>query len=180
MCVCLPYATTEGIFYAYKILYLDNKQLGYFKKKEKSGFDDPKSAYEDAIRYCLENLIDQDEQKTETINNKNTIIITNTKTEKQFEVNSIKIDRHDTIPFHDPTVTITLDDYHKAIPTIGKKIADKEIITKKEAIGDNEKLHVAHYKNDIMIYEYFIYNAWIKDIDTVSDTIILQCDYISI
>ena len=181
MCVCLPYATTEGIFYAYKIFYLDHKQLGYFTKKEKSGFDDPKSAYEDAIRYCLENLIDITEEKKE---NKYFAILTNTKTGKIFRLKSVKADKGVfTGQLHiDPSVIIVAENIKDSIPVIGRKIISDlpYVVKKKDVIGDNEKLHVAVFdSNEIMQYDFYIYNAWIQDVNEETNTIVLNCDHIS-
>ena len=181
MCVCLPYATTEGIFYAYKIFYLDHKQLGYFTKKEKSGFDDPKSAYEDAIRYCLENLIDITEEKKE---NKSFAILTNAKTGKIFRLKSVKADKGVfTGQLHiDPSVIIVAENIKDSIPVIGRKIISDlpYVVKKKDVIGDNEKLHVAVFdSNEIMQYDFYIYNAWIQDVNEETNTIVLNCDHIS-
>jgi hypothetical protein len=181
MCVCLPYATTEGIFYAYKIFYLDHKQLGYFTKKEKSGFDDPKSAYEDAIRYSLENLIDIPEEKKE---NKSFAILTNAKTGKIFRLKSVKADKGVfTGQLHiDPSVIIVAENIKDSIPVIGRKIISDlpYVVKKKDVIGDNEKLHVAVFdSNEIMQYDFYIYNAWIQDVNEETNTIVLNCDHIS-
>jgi hypothetical protein len=181
MCVCLPYATTEGIFYAYKIFYLDHKQLGYFTKKEKSGFDDPKSAYEDAIIYCLENLIDITEEKKE---NKSFAILTNAKTGKIFRLKSVKADKGVfTGQLHiDPSVIIVAENIKDSIPVIGRKIISDlpYVVKKKDVIGDNEKLHVAVFdSNEIMQYDFYIYNAWIQDVNEETNTIVLNCDHIS-
>jgi hypothetical protein len=181
MCVCLPYATTEGIFYAYKIFYLDHKQLGYFTKKEKSGFDYPKSAYEDAIIYCLEHLIDIPEEKKE---NKSFSILTNTKTGKIFRLKSVKADKGVfTGKLHiDPSVIIVAENIKDSIPVIGRKIISDlpYVVKKKDVIGDNEKLHVAVFdSNEIMQYDFYIYNAWIQDVNEETNTIVLNCDHIS-
>jgi hypothetical protein len=181
MCVCIPYATTECILYAYKIFYLDHKQLGYFTKKEKSGFDDPKSAYEDAIRYCLENLIDITEEKKE---NKSFAILTNAKTGKIFRLKSVKVNKGVfTVQLHiDPSVIIVAENIKDSIPVIGRKIISDlpYVVKKKDVIGDNEKLHVAVFdSNEIMQYDFYIYNAWIQDVNEETNTIVLNCDHIS-
>lgn len=181
MCVCLPYATTEGILYAYKIFYLDHKQLGHFTKNEKNGFDDPKSAYEDAIRYCLENLIDIPEEKKE---NKSFAILTNKKTGKSFRLKSVKVnmETYNGELHIDPSVIIVAENIKDSIPVIGRKIISdlQYIVKKKDVIGDNEKLYVAVFdSNEIMQYDLYIYNAWIQDVNEETNTIVLNVDHIS-
>lgn len=50
-----PYITTEGVMYAYRIYNLERYKVSLVKAN--SGFKNNESACEDAIRYCLENLI---------------------------------------------------------------------------------------------------------------------------
>jgi hypothetical protein len=57
MCVSIPYAHEDGIFYAYKVYFLDKVGKGCFVKKQGAGFDEPAEALEDAINYCLNNLV---------------------------------------------------------------------------------------------------------------------------
>lgn len=53
-----PYPHEDGVFYwAYKIAFLDSETLAVMVVKQKSGFDSKENACEDAIKYCLENLI---------------------------------------------------------------------------------------------------------------------------
>ena len=57
MCVSIPYPHEDGIFYAYKVYFLDKVSMGCFVKKQGAGFDEPAEALEDAINYCLNELI---------------------------------------------------------------------------------------------------------------------------
>ena len=62
MCVSIPYATTEGILYAYKIYSLDHKDLKYVIQHEKADFNDPDSALLAAISRCLETIKPKENQ----------------------------------------------------------------------------------------------------------------------
>ena len=139
------------------------------------------SAYEDAIRYCLENLIDIPEEKKE---NKSFAILTNAKTGKIFRLKSVNANKGVfTGQLHiDPSVIIVAENIKDSIPVIGRKIISDlpYVVKKKDVIGDNEKLHVAVFdSNEIMQYDFYIYNAWIQDVNEETNTIVLNCDYIS-
>lgn len=82
----------------------------------------------------------------------------------------------------DPSVIIVAENIKDSIPVIGRKfISDLQyVVKKKDAIGDNEKLHVAVFdSNKIMQYDFYIYNAWIQDVNEETNTIVLNCDHIS-
>lgn len=53
-----PYPHEDGVFYwAYKIAFLDSDTLAVMVVRKKAGFDSKEKACEEAIKYCLENLI---------------------------------------------------------------------------------------------------------------------------
>ena len=78
-------------------------------------------------------------------------------------------------------MTITVKDVDDTIETLGRKYLGDEssVITKKEAIGDNEKINIKYCAADGTIeYESMIYNAWIRDVDCNKGIIQLECDHV--
>lgn len=52
------YPHEDGCFYwAYKVLFLNSKDLCAEVMDRKAGFDKPEDAYESALTYCIENII---------------------------------------------------------------------------------------------------------------------------
>lgn len=78
-----------------------------------------------------------------------------------------------------PTVTITVKDVDDTVETLGRKYLGDEsgVITKKEAIGDNEKINIKYCTADGTIeHEAIIFNAWIREVDPDNGIIQLDCD----
>jgi len=134
----------------------------------------------EAIKYCLENLI-KSETKDRIEDNKPSVLITNEKTGKNFLARSVKINKDypNGILSVNHTVIITCDNIEDSIPVIGNIIIPIDgPFSKKDAIGDNEKLHLQFFDcYGTMVYDSFVFNALIKNIDEESKTIVLYCDY---
>lgn len=118
----------------------------------------------------------EDKQKDNV--NEPFVIVTNCKTEKYFYAKNFSIDLK-THPGLDVRVTITPKDLNDIVPVIGK-YSLSDCITKKECIGDNEKLHIEIFdENSIKQDEYFIYNVWVQSISYETNIITLCCDYVN-
>ena len=106
-------------------------------------------------------------------------IVTNTKTEKWFRAKKCfeTMTRHTNLSV-DITFSVTPNDIKDTIPVIGTpRLTDD--MTKKELIGDNKELHIEIFNKDkIKQDEYFLYNAWIRGIDSETNEIVLSCDYV--
>ena len=157
-------------------IYEDGTWKGCDRESHNNSYE---QACEAAIKYCLENLIKrhkEDKQKDKV--NEPFVIVTNCKTEKYFYAKNFSINLK-TNPCLDVRVTITPKDLNDIVPVIGK-CSLSDCITKKECIGDNEKLHIEVFdENNIKQDEYFIYNAWVQSINYETNIITLCCDYVN-
>ena len=80
-----------------------------------------------------------------------------------------------------PCLTITVKDVDVTVPVLGTKYLGDEsgVITKKEAIGNNEKIKIQYCSDDGTIeHELTILNALIRTFDKDNGVIQLDYDYI--
>lgn len=125
---------------------------------------------EAAIKYCLENLISKNKNdECEDKADGPFAIVTNVKTGKWFRVK--KCLKTGT------TFSLTPKNINDAIPVIGTpRLGD--CLSKKECIGDNEKLHIEFFNADkVNQDQYFLFNVQIISIDSETNEILLSCDY---
>ena len=100
-------------------------------------------------------------------------IITNTKTGKCFQAEKCHGDSVGR------TITITPQNIDDAVMVVGKPRFN-DVMTKKECIGDNEKLHIEAFDKDgVMLGEHFIYNAWVRSVDADVNEVILCFDWVN-
>ena len=126
---------------------------------------------------------DKSEESVETLKKeKKKVVVTNAKTGKFFYATGVVIDKgHYNGRFFQPSLTIAIKDVDVTVPVLGTKYLGDEsgVITKKEAIGDNEKIKIQYCSDDGTIeYESTILNAWIREVDRDNGIIQLDCDHV--
>ena len=131
----------------------------------------------------LKSIKNKFEDKETATSSKSMIVVTNKKTENYFYAKSVRINWGHYVGnlYVQPTVMITVNDIDDTIPVLGRKYLGNEtgVITKTEAIGDNEKINIKYCAaNGTIEYESMIYNAWIRDVDRNNGIIQLECDHV--
>ena len=106
-------------------------------------------------------------------------IVTNTKTGKWFRVEKgiKKVTRYASGA---RDITFSVNDIKDTIPVIGTPhLPLSDCLLKKELIGDNKELHVEVFNADkVKQHEYFLHNSWISGIDSETNEITLNCDWV--
>ena len=114
---------------------------------------------------------------------KKKVVVTNEKTGKFFYATSVVLNEghYNGALYVPPCLTITVKDVDVTVPVLGTKYLGDEsgIITKKEAIGNNEKIKIRYCASDGTIeHELTILNVLIRAFDKDNGVIQLDYDYI--
>ena len=105
-------------------------------------------------------------------------IVTNTKTGKWFRVEECFMTMTSHTDFSGD-ITITSKNINDITTVIGVPRLPDCSSTKKELIGDNEKLHIEVFNTDkVMERELFLYNVWISGINSETHEIVLSYDHV--